>query len=220
MPQPNPKNLLSPERPVLRFTPTAWAKLLYLRDCGETEVGGFGISAQGDLLLVEDVQLVSQVCSWAHVTFDDASVANFFDEQVDRGRRPEEFGRIWIHTHPGDSPRPSKTDEETFRRVFGQADWAVMFILACGGDSYARLRYNVGPGIDAELPVQIDYGVVFAGCDHEQWQQEYLQHVQPQQEELIPSPIASPFDEEDLSDWYETWTEYLENENQTQEYLL
>ena len=37
----------------LRLTPYAWAKLIYLRDLGETEVGGFGITAADDLLLVE-----------------------------------------------------------------------------------------------------------------------------------------------------------------------
>ncbi len=31
--------------PTLRLSPTAWAKLLFLRDLGETEVGGFGIAA-------------------------------------------------------------------------------------------------------------------------------------------------------------------------------
>ncbi len=44
--------------PVLRFSPTAWAKLLFLRDSGETEVGGFGIAASDDLLLVEDVRRI------------------------------------------------------------------------------------------------------------------------------------------------------------------
>ena len=29
-------------RPTLRFTPTAWAKLLFLGDRGPTEIGGFG----------------------------------------------------------------------------------------------------------------------------------------------------------------------------------
>ena len=47
----------------LRFTPYAIAKLLYLRDIGPTEVGGFGISNANDLLLVEDIQLVEQICS-------------------------------------------------------------------------------------------------------------------------------------------------------------
>ena len=46
------------DQPTLRFSPTAWAKLLYLRDRGQTEVGGFGITASDDLLRVEDVQLV------------------------------------------------------------------------------------------------------------------------------------------------------------------
>ena len=37
---------LTTATPVLRFSPTAWAKLLFLRDYGETEVGGFGIAAE------------------------------------------------------------------------------------------------------------------------------------------------------------------------------
>ena len=56
---------------------------------GDTEVGGFGIAATDDLLLIEDIQLVGQTCSWAHVAFDDVAVADFFDQQVDAGRRPE-----------------------------------------------------------------------------------------------------------------------------------
>src|SRR5215212_3827352 len=111
---------MMPRRPaVLRFSPTAWAKLLFLRDAGDTEIGGFGISSRDDLLFVENVQLVNQACTWVHVEFDDEAVANFFDDQVDAGRRPEEFARLWMHTHPGNSPEPSGTDEATFTRVFG-----------------------------------------------------------------------------------------------------
>ena len=80
------------------------------------------------------------------------SVADFFDRQIDLGRRPEQFARIWVHTHPGKSPEPSGTDEATFARVFGRSEWAFMFILARGGQAYARLRYNVGPGADVKLP--------------------------------------------------------------------
>ena len=107
-------------------------------------------------------ELVTQTCTWVHVEFADEAVANFFDDQVDAGRRPEEFGRIWVHTHPGNSPEPSGTDEATFARVFGSADWALMFILARGGQTYARLRYNCGPGADLKLPVEVDYGRPFA----------------------------------------------------------
>ena len=126
------------EPPKLRFTPTAWAKLLFLRDLGDNEVGGFGITDADDLLLVEDVKLVRQTVTVASVAFDDQAVAEFFDEQVDLGRKPEQFARIWVHTHPGNSPEPSGTDEATFCRVFGRTNWAVMFILARYGSYVAK----------------------------------------------------------------------------------
>ena len=94
-------------RPTLRFTPWAWAKLVFLRDLGPTEVGGFGISAADDLLLIEDIRLVRQRCSSVTVQFDDVAVADFFDEMVDLGLPPERFARVWIHTHPGNSASPS-----------------------------------------------------------------------------------------------------------------
>jgi len=109
---------------------------------------------------------------------DDASVADYFDRQVDEGRRPDRFARIWIHTHPGDCPLPSGTDEETFNRVFGRADWAVMFILACEGQSYARLRINTGLPLEIEIPVKIDYTHSFTGCDFDTWEDEYENNVQ------------------------------------------
>lgn len=174
-----PRTMAPSRQRCLRFSPTAWAKLLFLRDYGETEVGGFGISAAADdLLFVEDVQLVKQTCSWAHVAFEDESVADLFDAQVDQGRTPEQFARIWVHTHPGDCPQPSATDEETFARVFGRSDWALMFILARGGQTYARLRFNIGPGGALEIPVDVDFHQPFAGSAMDVWEQEYLAHVQ------------------------------------------
>ena len=168
-----------PKQPTLRFTPTAWAKLLYLRDRGPTEVGGFGIASTADPLLITEVQLVRQFCSMASVSFDDTAVADFFDEQIDQGLRPEQFARIWIHTHPGDSAQPSSVDEETFARVFGPPDWAAMFILACGGEAYCRLQFRAGPGGSLEIPVRVDYGQPFAASDEEAWQAEYQAQVQP-----------------------------------------
>jgi len=224
--------------PTLRLTPTAWAKLLYLRDAGNTEIGGFGIAAADDLLLIEDVSLVDQSCTAVAVEFDDTAVANFFDEQVDCGRRPEEFGRVWIHTHPGSSAQPSGTDEETFARVFGGTDWAVMFILARGGQTYGRLRYHLGPGVDVQLPVEIDYSRPFEGSDHAGWQAEYdrcVQEVIPVVSRRKPSPLelaagvgtADEWPDEQWSagdgfvenwsaedwpadDWYNAWRDYVD----------
>ena len=115
----------SRSRPVLRFSPTAWAKLLFMRDFGATEVGGFGLAPGNDLLFVQDVRFIKQTCTSVSVAFDDTAVAEFFEDQVDRGLKPEQFARLWIHTHPGNSAEPSFVDEGTFSRVFGRADWAL-----------------------------------------------------------------------------------------------
>jgi hypothetical protein len=167
-----------PEKVTLRLSPTAWAKLLYLRDAGDTEVGGFGITTADDLLYVQDIELVRQVCTGASVVFDDEAVADYFDRQMDAGRRPEEFGRIWMHTHPGSCPQPSSTDRETFARVFGRTEWAIMFILAQGGETYARMEFHVGPGGSLLLPVEVDFRRSFPASDHAAWQAEYDANVQ------------------------------------------
>lgn len=140
-------------------------------------MGAFGSSNPDDLLLVEDLTLVRQLSSSVTVKFEDEAVADYFDAQTDLGRQPQEFGRIWIHTHPGNSPVPSGTDEATFERCFGQSDWAVMLILARGGYSYARLRFAAGPAGELELPVEIDFGVPFPAADFAAWDAEYQQNV-------------------------------------------
>jgi len=84
---------LPPSQPALRFAPTAWAKLLYFRDRGHTEVGGFAITNAEDLLYVEAFATVEQEVSVASVAFDDAAVADWFEAQVDANRRPEQFAK-------------------------------------------------------------------------------------------------------------------------------
>jgi len=172
------------ETAVLRFTPHAWAKLLYMRDAGNTEVGGFGIANPNDLLMIEDFATVKQVATAASINFNDEAVADFFDQQVDEGHRPEQFARCWIHTHPGSCPNPSAVDEATFSRVFGGSDFAIMLILANGGDVYARLRFNVGPGGEVLIPVEIDYGCEFAASDPEAWELEYQTNIDARQTDL------------------------------------
>ena len=170
-----PKKNPTREPPKLRFTPTAWAKLVCLRDLGDTEVGAFGICPT-DPLLVEDVQLVKQSCTFSTVAFDDESVADFFEDQVENGLEPQQFARVWIHTHPGQSADPSHTDEETFARVFGGTDWAVMFILACGGETYARMRVKADP-IELILETQVDFSTEFSGSQFDDWEAEYSDNV-------------------------------------------
>lgn len=200
----------------LRFSPTAWAKLLFLRDLGDTEVGGFGIVAADDLLRVEDVELVRQTCGPASVAFEDQSVADFFDRQVDAGRQPEQFGRIWVHTYPGNGPQPSMTDEETFQRVFGRTQWAVMFILARGGATYARLQFNVGPGGALLLPVEVDYRRAFSGSNYDAWREEYQANVVEEFQLVAPRRHGrKPFEDADffaLDGWPDFSSGFLDDE--------
>lgn len=166
-----------PVQLTLRFSPMAWAKLLYFRDQSENEVGGFGIADPDDLLFVQDVVAVKQEVTSISVKFDDEAVSEFFDEQVDLGRRPEQFARVWLHTHPADSPEPSGKDEETFKRVFGACQWAAMVIVAQDDSTYARLSFNVGPGSQVLVPVGIDYSQAFGPSDHDSWDAEYAANV-------------------------------------------
>ena len=150
---------------------------MFLRDLGETEVGGFGIAAAEDLLSLDDIQLVRQVSTVASVALDDEAVADFFDREVDLGLSPQRFSRIWVHTHPGSCPQPSSTDEDTFARVFGRTDWAVMFILARGGQTCARLEFHVGPGGGLLIPVEVDFSRPFPAADQAAWREEYFASV-------------------------------------------
>ena len=173
----NKKKNQQNQRPVLRFSPTAWAKLLFMRDVTDNEVGGFGITEAEDLLFVTDFALVKQKVTGVSVSFEDESIADFFEDQVEVGRQPEQFGRIWLHSHPGDSPEPSCTDESTFARVFGSCDWAIMFIVAQDSKTFARLRFNAGPGGEVKIPVYVDYSYEFDAADFEVWKQQYLANV-------------------------------------------
>tara|TARA_R110002111_G_scaffold262878_1_gene342619 strand:+ start:6845 stop:7312 length:468 start_codon:yes stop_codon:yes gene_type:complete len=141
---------------------------------------------------VNDIVLIKQTCTDVTVAFDDAAVADFFDDQIDEGRHPENFGRIWIHTHPGHSAQPSQVDVETFARVFGCCDWAVMFILARNGAMYGELKRS-GKSKAEKLSVGIDFKPEFSGSNQAAWEQEYLQCVQ---EESL-SPLW------DLAEWFE-----------------
>jgi len=198
-----PRRKRRQRRPTLRFSPYAWAKLLFLRDLGPTEVGGFGITEPDDLLFVQDVVLIEQHCTETFVSFDDLAVAEFFEDQVDLGRKPEQFGRIWIHTHPGSSPEPSPTDHDTFQRVFSGCDWAVMAILARGGATYAELHWRQGGPAQLRLDVEVDFTKPFPGSDEAAWEAEYHDAVQeePWSPPLVKTgssrmPEAGPLDTE------------------------
>ena len=148
-----------------------------MRDVTDNEVGGFGITEAENLLFVTDFVLVKQKVTAVSVSFDDEAVADYFEDQVEAGRQPEQFARLWLHSHPGSSPEPSMTDEETFARVFGTCDWTIMCIVAKDGSTFARLRFNAGPGGEVKIPVCVDYSYEFNAAEFKVWRQQYQANV-------------------------------------------
>jgi len=94
----------------------------------------------------------------------------------------------------------------------------VLFILARGGQTYARLQFHVGPGGSLLIPVTVDYSRPFAASDHEAWQNEYQASVIADDFWLdVPLPSAPKgglpvADSTALSDddWWGAWNEYLD----------
>jgi len=166
----------------LTFSPLAWLKLQFMCHAGPTEVAAFGLATAHDQLYLEDILVVRQRCTPVTVAFDDEAVADLFDRMVDAGIPPERFARVWLHTHPGASVEPSGTDEQTFHRVFGGCDWAVMAILGRTGTTSARLTFNTGPGGSLNLPVQVDWSEwpevlpLLAGLFAD-WERDYCEKV-------------------------------------------
>ena len=162
------------------FTPYAWAKLLWFRYRSESEVSGFGVSSVDDPLYVVDFVTVKQTVTGVTTQMDDMGVADYFADMDEKGLQPCEYGRIWIHTHPGMGVTPSGVDESCFADVFGRCDWSIMMIV--GGEKgtqqvYCRLGFNVGPGTAVSLATEIDWTAEFSGSDYEAWEAEYKRNV-------------------------------------------
>lgn len=168
----------------LRLSPYVWAKMMYIRDIGNTEVGFMGVSASSesaDLLTMVDIVMPKQRASSCFVKFDDDSIADYFMDMCDQGLEPSESMRIWIHTHPGNSPSPSTVDEETFQRVFGNCSWSVMLIVARDDSIYAKLQLKLGenqPNGFIEIPVEVDYDIPFMGANKKAWKKEYTENLE------------------------------------------
>jgi hypothetical protein len=162
---------------MLWFTPAAWIQLNWLAHAGNVEIGGFGLTLDPRQLLISEFHLIEQTCSSVTVAFEDAAVADYFEQMVDAGHKPEQFARVWLHSHPGDCPLPSHTDELTFQRVFGSCDWAIMFIVAKGGATYARLRFGVGPGCQVLIPVGVRWDLPVGLLDEDAWADDYAEKV-------------------------------------------
>lgn len=183
------QNLGNPKQ--ICLSQEAWSKLVAMCHAGETEVAGFGISWGVDPLYIDEFRLVKHEADSAWFEFDDDALANFQAEMFADDIYPDQCRRVYMHTHPGDSAIPSGMDWTNFDEHFANMDWAIMLILARGGETKAILRIRTVPSahegssqlpmyVDKELSVvvdgQVDLGKLsFAAADfpYEEWEQEY-----------------------------------------------
>ncbi len=165
-------------RASLRFSPYAWAKLQHALKTINTEVGMFGITDKEDPLCVLDVSILPQEVSSASIEFSEEGLASFYEDCIDEGLLPEQYSRIWIHTHPSGVYSPSSVDEKTFEDIFGNCDWAVMYIVTKDNREYCALQYNRVPKHRVELGKAIvDFSIPFPASNIFNWEKEIKDNV-------------------------------------------
>lgn len=168
------------KRAILKLTPYAFSKLRWMQQRGKTEVAGWGIGSEDDLLLIEDFVLVKQVAAMASFEMTKEGLQEYYAAMLGKGLPMGRISRVMFHTHPMASPEPSSTDEENFEDLFANADWGVMAIIGSEGNTYARLRCGFPQPTDMKIGWQMiytrSYGwgqEVVAG-----WEEEYNRCIQ------------------------------------------
>ncbi|MGA1753168.1 MAG: hypothetical protein ACO395_07405 [Pontimonas sp.] len=163
----------------LRFNAYAWAKFNYLLNVSENEVFCFGITPPNDPTLVTDLWIPKQTVSLASAELDEDDLSQRIEEMAQHAPISS-FLRVWLHTHPGNCAKPSGTDLETQKEIFGTCDWSVMAILAKGGDFHNEVMW-CGPDkrshIRVKIPHYVDWSLPFKGTDPDAWQAEYDANV-------------------------------------------
>lgn len=162
----------------LKFSPYAWAKMQYMLRAGDTEVGMMGITTLEDPLKIYDVVVLPQESTGASFEFTKEGIANFYEDCIDCGLKPIQYSRVWIHTHPSGVHGPSSTDEKNFSEIFGNCDWAVMYILAKDNVDYCALQFNNMPAHRVELTgSRVDFLIPFPASNVLEWEKEYKENV-------------------------------------------
>lgn len=146
--------------PILRFTRESCDQLSLRRE-HDDQIRGFGITAAADPLAIEEIRFLDRSDG------ADVEVLEFLAREIERELPVDRCARVWIGTRPGRSARPTSAEVATFARLFGAVPWCVLFLVAHGGATYARLRYKIGPGGDWKIPVVVVEPLAPTSADHD-----------------------------------------------------
>ena len=125
-------------------------------------------------------------------------------EEMSSKYSPAQCFRIFVHTHPGDCPKPSSTDWETFNSLMSSYPWFGMLIFAKNQDYYFYMKFTQGPGISADVDLEIDWGVPCQAVDFEHLESEYTKKVsiKPKVSAVFKLPeTLRDFDNKDHLPW-------------------
>lgn len=187
----------------LALSAAAWEKLKWFRDYKDVEVCCMGQSDPNDPLFINQLHFIPQYSTMASVEFDNDAQNNYAIDMSKRRLNPDNFMRVWIHTHPGNNTSPSGTDWSTFNDTFGPMEWSVMAIL--GKSDEFTCVFRVGDEM-MNIPVAIHDPFT------QQWAEEYASAVLSPQKKThsFLSPQASE------AEWEEVWQQAIEPEESTE----
>lgn len=173
----------------LRVNEEIYQKIMYIvNKAAPNEVSGFCISRKEDPFRVVDFKMVPQRNGGAESAMDDKGLSDYAEEMVVAGYEPVEYQRIWLHSHPFSTtkPSPSGTDWDTLKNIMG-GHWGIMVIVPKSGPNWTiKIRCNIEivPGMiytyteDMEL-VEERRKIESAG-----WDEEYDKNI------IKPSPLV------------------------------
>ena len=150
--------------PSLVLTSYSYQKLRYWEVLsGKNEISCFGVAfSQDNLLRVNELYLPKQIVTPSHTDPTEEGIATMYDELGQAKFPPNQFARIWIHTHTFTAPNktgislPSPVDFNTCREVFTGCDWFIMLIK--GGEEFTCYLYLLGAlPVRLVLKVIVDY---------------------------------------------------------------
>ena len=168
-----------PEEPTLWLTPYFLAKYTWFRDRGDTEVSGYGLSDEDNVLRFKDFIVPQQVCSATHTTIDEDDWLKIIGTELMSEYPAQCYHRLWAHTHPGFGPDPSSIDEDTFASHMQNPTWGIMLIYSTNGTFYARFCQK-NPRLVIEMNVEVDWSGPYYDFTPEIWEQQYQEKVSTQ----------------------------------------
>lgn len=158
----------------MNISPYAYQKMMYfIRK--PVEVAGFAILSE-DLKTIIDYELLYQESGVASFEFNREKMSDYIEKMSDR-YSPAQCFRVFVHTHPGDCPKPSGTDWETFNSLMSSYPWFGMLIFAKDQSYYFYLKLTQGPGLETEVDLDIDWGISCQPVDFEHLENEYKEKV-------------------------------------------